>query len=376
MMLDRKRLLTISSFAIDIGLFLILLLAAGWGWFIALVVVEAAMWLIRLIWMNPPMLRFIIRRIIHTIPILLSVVAIGFLLIQLAPGDILASFRMNPDVRPETVERMERMFGLDQPWYVQFFKYLWNALHGEFGFSELYKAPVFALVNQRAGNTLILAVASLIVAWGYSIPAGIVSATHQYRWQDQVFSVLAFIGLSIPNFFLGFLLIYFIANTGAWLPIGGMWSINSSEMNIIQKAADLLKHLIVPTIVLATAAMAQLTRLMRANMLEIMGQQYVTTARAKGLRERIVINRHALRNAINPMITIFGFQLGFLLSGAALTETVLAWPGLGKLVLQATVSQDLYLVVGSLTYTVLLIVIGNLIADILLAVIDPRVRMR
>jgi peptide/nickel transport system permease protein len=376
MMLDRKRLLTLSSFAIDIGLFLVLLLAANWGWFIALLLVEVAMWLIRLIWMNPPMLRFIIRRVIHMIPILLSVVAIGFLLIQLAPGDILASFRMNPDVRPETVERMERMFGLDQPWYVQFFKYLWNALHGEFGFSELYKAPVFTLVNQRAGNTLILAVASLIVAWGFSIPAGIVSATHQYRWQDQVFSVLAFIGLSIPNFFLGFLLIYFITNTGAWLPIGGMWSINSSEMNIFQKAVDLLKHLIVPTIVLATAAMAQLTRLMRANMLEIMGQQYVTTARAKGLKERIVINRHALRNAINPMITIFGFQLGFLLSGAALTETVLAWPGLGKLVLQATVSQDLYLVVGSLTYTVLLIVIGNLIADILLAIIDPRVRMR
>jgi peptide/nickel transport system permease protein len=375
-MLDRKRLLTILSFAVDIAFFLILLLAAKWSWFIALVVVEAAMWLIRLTWMNPPMLRFIVRRVIHMIPILLSVVAIGFLLIQLAPGDILAGFRMNPDVRPETVERMERMFGLDKPWYVQFFKYLWNALHGEFGYSELYKAPVFTLVNQRAGNTLILAVASLIVAWGFSIPAGIISATHQYRWQDQVFSVLAFIGLSIPNFFLGFLLIYFITNTGAWLPIGGMWSINSSEMNVIQKAADLLKHLIVPTIVLATAAMAQLTRLMRANMLEIMGQQYVTTARAKGLRERIVINRHALRNAINPMITIFGFQLGFLLSGAALTETVLAWPGLGKLVLQATVSQDLYLVVGSLTYTVLLIVIGNLIADILLAIIDPRVRMR
>jgi peptide/nickel transport system permease protein len=375
-MLDRKRLFTIASFGADIALFLVLLLAAGWGWFIALLITELLFWLIRLIWVNPPLLRFIIRRIIHMIPILISVVAIGFLLIQLAPGDILAGFRLNPDVRPETVERMERMFGLDKPWYVQFFKYIWNALHGEFGFSQTYKAPVFTLVNQRAGNTLILAFASLLMAWGFSIPAGIVSATHQYRWQDQIFSVLAFVGLSIPNFFLGFLLIYLITNTGGWLPIGGMWSINSSEMNVLQKAVDLLKHLIVPTVVLATAAMAQLTRLMRANMLEIMGQQYVTTARAKGLRERIVINRHALRNAINPMITIFGFQLGFLLSGAALTETVLAWPGLGKLVLQATISQDLYLVVGSLTYTVILIVIGNLIADILLALIDPRVRMR
>jgi len=373
---DRKRLLTVASFGADIAVFLTLLLAAGWGWFIALLVTEVLFWLIRLIWISPPLLRFIIRRIIHMIPILISVVAIGFLLIQLAPGDILAAFRLNPDVRPETVERMERMFGLNKPWYVQFFKYIWNALHGEFGFSQTYKAPVFTLVNQRAGNTLILAFASLLMAWGFSIPAGIVSATHQYRWQDQILSVLAFVGLSIPNFFLGFLLIYLITNTGGWLPIGGMWSINSSEMNVLQKAVDLLKHLIVPTIVLATAAMAQLTRLMRANMLEIMGQQYVTTARAKGLRERIVINRHALRNAINPMITIFGFQLGFLLSGAALTETVLAWPGLGKLVLQATISQDLYLVVGSLTYTVILIVVGNLIADVLLALIDPRVRMR
>lgn len=309
------------------------------------------------------------------IPILIVVVAIGFLLIQLAPGDILSRMRLNTDIRPETLARFEERFGLNQPWYIQFFKYIWNAAHGDFGFSEIHKAPVFPLVNQRAANTLLLAFVSMLVAWGFSIPAGVISAVHQYRWQDKILSILAFIGLSIPNFFLAFLLIYFVTVTGAWLPIGGMQSINFSELNNFEQILDVGKHLIIPVVVLATASMAQLTRLMRANMLEVMGQQYITTARAKGLRERIVVYGHALRNAINPMITIFGFQLGALLSGAALVEQVLSWPGLGKLILAATISQDLYLVVGSLVYSVVLIVMGNLIADILLAIIDPRVRM-
>ena len=309
------------------------------------------------------------------IPILISVVAIGFLLIQLAPGDILAAFRLNPDVRPETVERMERMFGLNKPWYVQFFKYIWNALHGEFGFSQTYKAPVFTLVNQRAGNTLILAFASLLMAWGFSIPAGIVSATHQYRWQDQILSVLAFVGLSIPNFFLGFLLIYLITNTGGWLPIGGMWSINSSEMNVLQKAVDLLKHLIVPTIVLATAAMAQLTRLMRANMLEIMGQQYVTTARAKGLRERIVINRHALRNAVNPLVSSFGVMLPMVLMNSIIVAALFDLPSFAQFLLEFVQYQDQHVVTAALLFYGTFLILGNLIADIALAAIDPRIRM-
>jgi peptide/nickel transport system permease protein len=363
-----------STFLLD-ALILATLRLSGWGWFAAVVTTQIVMWMIRLMWISPLLLRFILRRIVHMIPILLSVVAIGFLLIQLAPGDVLSGMALNPDIRPETLERFRLRFGLDRPWYVQFLRYIWNALRGDFGFSQLYKAPVFSLVSQRAGNTLLLAGVSLLVAWGLSIPAGIVSATHQYRWPDQLLSVVAFIGLSIPNFFLAFLLIYLVTELGGGLPIGGMQSVDFGELDPLQRMLDLAKHLILPVIVLSTSSMAQLTRIMRANMLEVLGQQYVTTARAKGLKERIVVYKHALRNAINPMITIFGFQLGFLLSGAALTETVLSWPGLGKLVLDATVAQDVYLVVGSLVYSVALLVMGNLVADILLALIDQRVKI-
>ena len=204
-MLTGKKLLTRISFGADILLFTLLTIA-GWHWMASLAAVESVMWMVRLIWISPGMLRFILRRFIHMIPIIVAVIAIGFFLLYLTPGDVFTQMSMNPDIQPETVERMRKAFGLDQPWYVQFFKYLWSALHGDFGFSQMYKAPVFSLVSSFALNTLLLAFLSLLFAWGFSIPAGIFAATHQYRWQDQSISVLAFVGLSIPNFFLAFLL--------------------------------------------------------------------------------------------------------------------------------------------------------------------------
>jgi peptide/nickel transport system permease protein len=362
------------TFVIDIVLFVILLLT-GRSIFLSLLITEAILWLVRLIWISPMMLRFILRRFLHMIPIIIIVVAIGFALIQLAPGDIFTQMSMNPDIRPQELENFRKSFGLDQPWYVQFFRYLWNALRGDFGFSENFKAPVFSLVSQRAGNTLILSFATILLAWGFSIPAGIFAATHQYKVQDQAISVFAFFGLSIPNYFLAFLLIYIISSTGNWLPMGGMYSVNVDELSAVGKFIDLIRHMILPVFVIATSATAGLTRIMRANMLEVMGQQYVITARAKGLKRSTVIYKHALRNAINPMITIFGFQFGAILGGSALVEQVLAWPGLGKLILRALLTQDLYLVVGSLIYGVVLLMLGNLLADILLALVDPRVRI-
>ena len=373
-MQSRKKQLTLISFAADIVAYVLLLLS-GMGWLGAIVLVEALMWLVRLIWISPLMLRFILIRFLHMVPIIIVVIASGFFLIQLAPGDIFTTMALNPDIRPEQLEHFRKSFGLDQPWYVQFFKYLWNILRGDFGFSENFKAPVFTLVNQRAANTLILAFATVIAAWGFSIPAGILAATKQYSWKDQVVSIFAFVGLSIPNYFLAFLLLYLISVTGNWLPIGMMYSVNVNDLSAIGKFFDLVKHMVVPVVVLATSVTASLVRVMRANMLEIMNMQYVVTARSKGLKERTVIYKHALRNAINPMITLFGFQLGAILTGAALVERVVGWPGLGKLILTAVLTQDLYLVVGSLIYGVGLLVIGNLVADILLAVVDPRVRI-
>ncbi|MFW5683589.1 MAG: ABC transporter permease [Spirochaetota bacterium] len=366
------------TFILDV-VFYTLLLVAGRPWFGALVLVEIPMWLIRLIWLSPMLLRFIVRRLIHMIPIVLLVIAIGFLLIQIAPGDIFSQLALNPDIRPADLEFFRERFGLTDPWYVQFLKYIWNVLRGDFGFSELFKAPVFTVVRSRAAATILLSLTSLVLAWGFSIPAGIVAATNQYKWQDQTVSVFAFIGLAIPNFFLAFLLLYIVTATsnppGTWLPIGGMMSLDSGQMGPVGRFLDLLRHMVIPVFVLGTSAMAGLTRIMRANMLDIMNQQYVVTARSKGQTERKVVYRHALRNAINPMITILGFQISNILAGSALVENVLAWPGLGRVILQALISQDLYLVMGSLIYSSVLLVLGNLIADILLAVVDPRIRI-
>ena len=231
------------------------------------------------------------------------------------------------------------------------------------------------LIPAASTNTILLSLVTILAAWGFSIPAGIYAATHQYKPGDQIISVLAFIGLSIPNYFLAFLLIFLLSKTGNWLPLGGMHSVMASDLNWFMYALDTMKHMILPVFVIATSAMASLTRIMRANMLEIMGQQYITTARAKGLAEKKVVYKHALRNAINPMITIFGFQFGAILGGSALVERVLAWPGLGKVMLEAILAQDLYLVVGSLMYGVVLLMLGNLFADIVLAIVDPRVRI-
>ena len=162
-------------------------------------------------------------------PILAVTLAIAFWLIQLAPGDVYTEYALNPDIRTEDLERFRANFGLDQPWYVQFARYLWNAAQGDFGFSQTFKAPVFALVSQRAANTLLLSVVALLLAWGFSVPAGIIAAARQYRWQDQSIAALAFFGLSIPNFFLASLLLFLIASTGSWLPIGGMTSIDHPE---------------------------------------------------------------------------------------------------------------------------------------------------
>ena len=257
---------------------------------------------------------------------------------------------------------------------MQFGRYLWNAVHGDFGFSQTFKAPVFVLVSQRAANTLLLSVVALLLAWGFSVPAGIIAAAPVPLAGpvDRRAGVLRAVDSQL---LLASLLLFLIASTGSWLPIGGMTSIDHPEMSLLGKTWDLAKHLVVPSLVISTAITAGLTRIMRGSMLEVLGQQYTTTARAKGLAERVVLLKHALRNAVNPMITILGFHIGDILGGAALVEFVTGWPGLGKLILTGLLNQDPFLVMGSLVYGVVLLMTGNLLADILLAITDPRIRM-
>jgi peptide/nickel transport system permease protein len=307
------------------------------------------------------------------VPLLLGISLISFIIIQLAPGDFLTQQALNPQVSAERIAQERARFGLDQPVYVQYFIWLKNALHLDFGHSFSYRVPVFRLIGARLFNTFILSLSAMVFTWILSIPLGIISAIKQYSWVDKLLTFLAFLGLAIPNFFFALLLLFMAMRTG-WFPVGGMYSVSYHDLGLLGQIWDRAYHLVLPTIVLGTSGMAGLMRQMRGNLLDYLKADFVTTARAKGLSERVVIWKHAVRNAINPIITIFGLSLPGLLSGAALTEIVMAWPGLGRLMLEAVLAQDLYLVMGSLIMGSVLLILGNLVADLLLAWVDPRIR--
>lgn len=321
------------------------------------------------------MFRYIARRLLYMIPMLLGISIVSFFIMQLAPGSFLDQFRMSPQIRPETLEAMARQFGLDKPPAVQYLIWLKNmVLHGDMGRSFAYNAPVAYLIASRALNTILLTVSASFVAWLIAIPIGIYSAVRQYSVGDRIFSFLSYVGLSIPNFFLALIILYLVVVYRWPLPVGGATSIDYAWMTWSERVVDRIQHLIIPVLVLSTSQVASVSRYMRAQLLDQLHQDYVRTARAKGLPERSVIYKHALRNALNPLITLFGFDLGSILSGAALTEQVTNYPGLGKLILGAVLSRDYWLVMGSLLVGGALLVIGNLVADVLLAVVDPRIR--
>lgn len=316
---------------------------------------------------------YIIRRLLISIPLLLAISFITFLFIQLAPGNYFDTLRLNPQISEETIKLYESQYHLNEPWIVQYFWWLKNLLKLDFGYSFTQKNPVLSVIRTRLSNTLLLSLASLIFTWLISIPLGIFCAVKQYRAWDKIFSGLSFVGLSIPSFFLAIILL-FLASASGILPSGGMRSANFEELSSFLKILDILKHLIIPTVVVSLGAIASLQRIMRANMLEVLRQRYILTARAKGLPESKILYRHALRNAINPLITIFGYHLSDILSGAALTEIICNWPGMGSIMLTAVRSQDIYLVMGAMLISGVMLILGNLIADVLLAALDPRIR--
>jgi peptide/nickel transport system permease protein len=326
------------------------------------------------------MFTYTIRRVLIMIPLLLVMSFVTFMFIRMAPGDVLAQYRMNPQISEETIREMEEKFHFDKPAPVQYFHWIKNLVKLDFGYSFSKRAPVTDVIGSHLVNTLILAAFSILITWTVAIPIGIYCAVNQYKWADRAFSFLAYIGMSIPNFFLALLLLYVVSVMGeipgiGRLPIGGMKSMNHDYLSAWGKFVDILKHLLVPGIVLGTAAMASLQRIMRGNMLEELRAKYVVTARAKGLPENRVVYVHALRNAINPLITIFGYEFSALLSGAALTEIITSWPGLGSVMLDAVRAQDLFLVMGNMLMGGVMLIVGNLLADILLAWSDPRIKL-
>src|SRR6266436_9934690 len=309
------------------------------------------------------MSRFLIRRLLNMIPLLLGVPFIFFLALALGPGGFLSNLKLNPSITPAVIHQLQAQFGLDQPLMVRYFKWLWGVLHLNFGFSLSYRVSVTGLIASRAVNTIILAASSMIFSWMIAIPIGIVVAVNQNSIWDRFLSFLAFFGMSVPNFFLAFLMMYLALKTG-WFPIGGTFSVDYATLDPISKVADRINHLILPVFVLGVAGMASLMRLMRAQILEIKNSEFVRTASAKGLPERVVMYKHVLRNALNPFITLAGYGLADLLGGAALVEAVMSLQGLGLLLLNAVRSLDVPLVMGSVLIGAVLLLIGNLIADL------------
>ncbi len=321
-----------------------------------------------------PMTAFLVKRFLQALLTLLIASFLSFIIIQLAPGDYLDVVRENPQISPEYVKELEQKFGLDRSWIEQYFLWLWRIVrYGDFGDSFTFKRSVTSLLLERVPATLLMAIASLVVTWAIAVPLGIYGAVHQNKWGDRILRILSYLGQGFPSFITALFLLILAQALTPLLPVGDMTSIDFADRSWLGKALDLGWHLILPTTALSIASFAGLQRITRGQMLEVMRQDYIRTARAKGLPENRVVYRHALRNAINPLITLLGFEFASLLSGAFIAEYFFNWPGLGRLTLQAVFAQDLYLVMASLMMGAVMLIVGNLLADILLAIADPRI---
>lgn len=319
-------------------------------------------------------IKYILKRIIQTIPLLIMVSLISFFIIRLSPVDPLAELKLNPSISPETVQKERQRLGLDKPIIVQYGKWAFSFIRGDLGVTSTGE-KVSQKLKERIPNTLLLTSIVILLTWLVGVPLGIIAAVRWKSKTDRILTVLTSIGMAIPSFFFAILLLMFAVKTG-WFPIGGLTSPNFADMTFGGKFLDIAYHLVLPVFVLFTISLAGLQRQMRANMLDVLDSDYVKFARAKGLSENVVIYKHALRNAINPMITLLGFEFAGLLSGAALTEYVFQYPGLGRLILEAVLKSDINLVMASLMMGAVMLILGNLIADILLIITDPRIRVK
>jgi len=308
---------------------------------------------------------YITHRLLLAVPTLLFVIIAVFFLIHLVPGDPTATL-LGPTGTPEEIEAIRHELALDQPMYLQLWRYLANLIKGNIGTSIYYKLPVSTLFFDRLPNTLRLATVATVLAACVAVPLGITAAVKRHSIWDFSSMVFALTGVSIPVFWLGILLIYVFGVILRWLPTSGLGGPFFSVKGIC--------HVTLPAVTLSTIFLASTTRLLRSSMLEVLNEDYVRAARAKGLRETVVLYKHALKNALNPVVTNLGFQLGQMVAGAILTETVFAWPGVGRLLVQAISRRDYPLVQGVTLCIACSIVAANLLVDISYAMVDPRIR--
>ncbi len=299
-----------------------------------------------------------------------------FTVVQLAPGDYLDILSQDPTISPELLDQLRQQFGLDQTAVVRYWRWFAQILTDwNFGRSFMYQKEVSTLIVERVANTLLLSVASLVVTWSIAIPLGIAAAVRQNTAVDRILRLLSYIGQGFPSFITALLLLILAQNLTPLFPVGNMTSVFHNDLTPLGKGLDIAWHAFLPTVALSITSFAGLQRLMRGQLLDVLRQDYIRTARAKGLPENKVIYVHALRNAVNPLITLLGFEFANLLSGAFITEYFFNWPGLGRLVLEAVRSKDEFVVMASLMMGAVMLILGNLFADLLLKTVDPRIQL-
>lgn len=327
------------------------------------------------------MISYLLRRLLGAIPLLLGILTLIFFIIHLAPGDPTARF-LNPNVPPEVVEQMRRNFGLDQPLHIQYFRWLTAFLTGDLGFSLGQMRPIADILPGVLWNTVQLMLVALVIIFLVGMLIGIIQAVRQYSGTDNVLTFLALFFYSMPSFWFALMLILvFSLKSSQWglpellqFPASQMTSVGYEFMSPWEKFVDRFEHMILPATALGIGSAAGVARYMRGSMLEVIHQDYIRTARAKGLSERKVIFKHALRNALIPIVTLLGLYLPYLLSGSVLIETIFAWPGMGRLIVDAIFQRDYPLVMATSFVAAALVILGNLLADVLYAVVDPRIR--
>jgi peptide/nickel transport system permease protein len=322
---------------------------------------------------------FVVGRLVGAIPLVIGIATIIFFVLRLAPGDP-TTFYFNPNVPPDVLEQLRRNFGLDQPLHIQYGRWLAAFLTGDFGYSFAQSRPVIDILREALPNTLVLTGSALVLVFIIGILIGVVQAVRQYSIFDSASSVISLFFYSMPSFWLALMLMLIFslkAHQWGWpiaLPPTGMTSVDHEFMTFGERVMDRIVHLILPVSTLTLALAAGVARYTRGQMLEVIRQDYIRTARAKGLPERTVIMKHALRNSMLPVITLLGLYLPFLFSGAVFVEVIFAWPGMGRIVVDAIFQRDYPLVMATSFVFAVMVVLGNLLADVLYAVADPRIR--
>lgn len=320
------------------------------------------------------MLIYVLRRLLQTVPLLLVISALIFTLLYLMPGDPL--YRMLegiPNLRPADYDRLRKLYGFDDPVYVQYGKWLWQLLQLNPGYSREYGQPVFEIILPALKNTLLLTIAAVVIGKLLAIALGIFSAVRQYSIGDYFLTATTFVAYSVPAFWLGLMLIILFSVKLGWLPTSGI--VNSDlELGSWAATIDWLKHLILPVAVLAISEIIQVQRFMRSSLLEVLRQDYLTTARAKGLSERVVIGRHALKNALIPVVTIIAVTMPRVVGGSTVVETVFAYPGMGRLLYTSIMGNDYVVAMTVVMIIAVTVVFFNLLADVIYGWLDPRIR--